>query len=188
MISQTSFYSSHELQKLGFKKLGSNILISRFARFYNPEDIEMGSNVRIDDFCLLSGNIVLGSFIHISAYSALYGKFGIELEDFTGLSPRCTLFSASDDFSGDFMISPMAPKEFTKILGGKITLKKFAQVGSGTIIMPDVTINDGCAVGALSLVKSDLEAWSIYAGNPIRFIKKREKGLLKFHERISERK
>lgn len=33
----------------------------------------IGSNVRIDDFCILSGRLEFGSYVHIAAYSALYG-------------------------------------------------------------------------------------------------------------------
>lgn len=185
MIKQTSFYTKSELQKIGFKSVGSNVLISRFARFYSPEKIDLGSNVRIDDYCIFSGSIKLGNYIHISAISALYGKFGIEMEDFTGLSPRCTVFSANDDFGGNFLIGPMVPEQYINQTVGKVTIKRFSQVGAGAIIMPGVTLNEGVVVGSMSLVKKDLEEWSIYAGNPLRFIKQREKGLLQFYKRIS---
>ena len=90
-----SFYNNDELNNIGFKSIGKNVLISKFARFYFPDKITIANNVRIDDFCILSGEIKLGNYIHISAYSALYGSLGIEMESFTGLSPRCTIFSAS---------------------------------------------------------------------------------------------
>ena len=47
----TSFYNEEEIVKLGLKKYGKNVLISRKASFYSPELIQLGSNVRIDDFC-----------------------------------------------------------------------------------------------------------------------------------------
>lgn len=72
-MSKNSFLSIEEIKKIGFKSVGNEVYISRFAKFYSPEKMEIGSNVRIDDFCLLSGKIVLGNYIHISAYSALYG-------------------------------------------------------------------------------------------------------------------
>jgi acetyltransferase-like isoleucine patch superfamily enzyme len=50
------------------------------------------------------------------------------------------------------------------------------------VILPAVTLHEGVAVGALSLVRDDLEAWGIYAGNPLRFVRHREKGLLKLYE------
>lgn len=179
-LIKSSFYSEEELDQLGLKKYGHHVLISRNASIYSPAKISLGNHVRIDDFCILTGEIELGNFIHISAYTAMYGKYGIEMEDYTGLSPRCLVFSASDDFSGNYLISPMVPEQYTNVIGGKVTIKRFVQIGAGSIILPDITINEGVAVGALSLVKKDLAAWSIFAGNPLKFIKQREKKLLEY--------
>jgi galactoside O-acetyltransferase len=63
-----SFYSEIELSKLGLKDYGKNVLISKKCSIYSPEKISIGNNVRIDDFCILSGNIILGSNIHISTF------------------------------------------------------------------------------------------------------------------------
>ena len=63
-----SFYTQNELENLGFKKLGKSVLISRNAVFYGIGKITIGDFVRIDDFCILSGDIILGSHIHIAAY------------------------------------------------------------------------------------------------------------------------
>ena len=104
------------------------------------------------------------------------------MEDYTGLSPRCTVFSASDDFSGDFLISPMAPLEQTNVKGGLVVVKKYSQIGAGSIIMPDLEIGEGVAVGAMSYVNKSLPEWKIYAGIPVRKIKERKRGLLKFFE------
>jgi galactoside O-acetyltransferase len=76
----------------------------------------------------------------------------------------------------------MVPDQHTNVTGGKVTLKRFCQIGSGTIILPSVTLEEGVAVGAMSLVKKSLDGWGIYAGNPLRFIKARDKGLLKLFE------
>jgi len=175
----TSFYTEEELTKLGLKKYGNNVLISQKCSIYSPEKISLGDNVRIDDFCILSGNITIGSYIHIAAYCALYGSLGIEMEDFTGLSPRCTVFSASDDFSGNYLIGPMINKSKTNITGGKVIIKKYSQIGVCSTILPAVTINEGVAVGAMSLINKNLDEWGIYAGIPVRKIKERSKGLLK---------
>lgn len=176
----TSFYTEKELQKFGLKYFGKNVLISRKCSIYSPERISIGDNVRIDDFCVLSGEIILGSYIHIAAFCALYGTFSIEMEDYTGLSPRCTVFSASDDFSGDYLISPMPEKSKTNVTGGKVLIKKYSQIGANCVILPALTIEEGCAVGAMSLVNKKLEEWGIYAGIPAKRIKERKKGLLKF--------
>lgn len=167
-----AFLDKFGLHCLGLKSYGTNVLISDKCSIYGT-DIEIGNNVRVDDFCILSGKIRLGNNIHIGAYCALYGKFGIVMEDYTGLSPRCTIFSASDDFSGNFLISPMNPKEYTNVQGGQVTLRKFVQVGAGTVIMPDLEISMGSAIGAMSFVKSNIKPFETWGGNPLKYIKGR---------------
>lgn len=172
-----SFYSEKELAEIGFHSYGNNVLISRFARFYSPEKITIGNNVRIDDFCILSGKISLGSHIHISAYVGMYGTDGIVLEDYSGISPRCTLFSAMDDFNGDFLIGPIHSKNLTNVTGGKIILKKFTQVGAHCVVFPNLTIGEGTVIGAYSLINKSLNEWGIYTGIPAKWIKERKKGI-----------
>lgn len=175
---KNSFYSNNELKEIGFLSVGVNVLISRKASFYSPELISIGDNVRIDDFCILSGKITIHNFVHISAYCALYGSNGIIIENYCGLSPRCTIFSSIDDFSGDYLIGPMIPSTLTNVQYGLVEIKKFSQIGSNTILFPNITIEEGVAVGAMSLVKTNLMAWSIYAGIPVKKIKDRNKKIL----------
>ncbi|MDX9904246.1 MAG: acyltransferase [Bacteroidales bacterium] len=178
MITQNSFLTPDELRETGFRSVGDKVLISRFARFYGAEKMTIGDNVRIDDFCILSGEINLGNFIHISAYSALYGRYGIEMNDYSGLSPRCTVFSATDDFSGDWLIGPMVDQELTNVTGGRVAIGRFSQLGSGCVVLPGASIGEGVTVGAMSLIIHNLDDWGIYKGIPALFYKKRSKKLL----------
>lgn len=174
----TSFYSDDELSQLGLASFGKNILISKKCSIYSPQNITIGNNVRIDDFCILSGTIELGNYIHISAYSALYGAGGIFLDDYSGVSPRCTIFSATDDFSGEYLIGPQHSSEKTNVIQGKVHLKKFTQLGSNTVVLPNLTIAEGAVTGAMTLVNKDLAEWSIYMGAPAKKIKERKKDIL----------
>ena len=173
-----SFYTQEELEQIGLKSFGENVLISRKVSIYGASNIEIGNHVRIDDFCILSGNLKLGSHIHISAYSALYGAKSIVMEDYTGLSARCTVYSAVDDFSGNYLIGPMVDKAKTNVTGGQVTICKYVQIGAGCTIMPNLTINEGIAVGAMSFINKTLAPWGIYAGVPAIRIKERSKKLL----------
>ena len=176
---KTSFYSEDELATLGLKSYGKNVLISRHACLYSPETISIGNNVRIDDFCILSGNITLGSNIHISSYCALYGAKGIIFEDNTGCSARTTIYSAIDDFSGEYLIGPMQPECFTNVTGGVVRIKEYVQIGAHCLIFPNLTIGEGAVLGAFSFTKKDLPSWGIYAGIPCKKIKNRSKELKK---------
>lgn len=176
----TSFYTDEELLQIGFKAIGKDVKISRKASIYSPENISIGDNVRIDDFCILSGKITLGSHIHISAYVALYGAEGIEFEDYTGISARSTIYSAMDDFSGDYLVGPIHPEKYTHIIGGKVTIKSYTQIGANVLIFPNLTIGEGCVVGACSMVRKDLESWGVYYGLPVQRVKERSRGLLQY--------
>lgn len=177
-MAVTSFYSEEELLSMGFKSIGKSCQISRKASFYGNGKISIGDNVRIDDFCILSGNITLGSHIHISAYVALYGTEGIVLEDYTGISPRSTIYSAMDDFSGDYLIGPIHPQEATNVTGGLVTVKRYSQIGCNCVVFPNLTIEEGVVVGACSMVRNSLDPWMVYAGIPVKPLKHRSKGLL----------
>lgn len=176
----TSFYSREELATLGLKSYGEDVLISRNASIYGAEHISVGSHVRVDDFCILSGNITLGSHIHISAYVALYGKEGIVIDDYSGVSPKSTIYSAMDDFSGAYLIGPMNDEDTTNLTGGTVHLKRFVQVGDNSTVFPNLTIGEGTVIGAHSLVNRSLPEWGIYIGTPARKLKERSKELLKF--------
>lgn len=179
-----NFYTTDELEQLGLKSIGSNVLISKKSSIYAPESLSIADNVRIDDFVILSGNIEIGNYVHISAFCALYGKHGIKINDFCGLSPRCTIFSASDDFSGDYMISPIVPKEYTNVTGGEVVLQDYVQIGANSIVMPNVTCFQGSACGAFSFINKNLDSWTIYKGIPVKKMKARSKNLLNYAKDI----
>ncbi len=147
----SAYYTPEELADIEFPSIGSNVLISRKASIYHPENIYISSNVRIDDYSILSGagGIRIGNYVHIAAYSALYGAGGIVLDDFTGLSPRCNILSATDDFSGNSLIHPFFPKKYKPGYVSKaVVLRKFAQVGVNSTILPGVELGEGVAIGA----------------------------------------
>lgn len=185
----TSFYTPKELKELGLKNVGEDVKLSRFARIYGAENISIGDNSRIDDFCILSGKIEIGKHVHISAYCGLFaGNVGIEFQDFSGLSSRSAIYAISDDYSGEGMTNPTVPEEYRNVYGGKVKIGKCVQIGTGCTILPNVNIGEGAAVGAMSLINSSssLESWWIYGGIPVHKIKKRSNNMLKFVDKISE--
>lgn len=179
------FYSRKELKKIGFKSIGENVLISDKCSIYSPEKISIGNNVRIDDFCILSGDIKIGNYVHIAAFGAYYGAAGIQIDDFSTTSSRVTIYSQSDDYSGESMTNPMIPEKYKKVKYGKIIIEKHCIVGASSIILPGVVLKQGSAIGAVSLVKKSTEEWSIYAGAPAKKLKNREKKILELAKELT---
>jgi len=182
----TSYYSQEELIDIGFQNIGKNVLISKKTSIYGPEKISIGNNVRIDDFCILSGNIKLGDYIHIAVYSALFGgSAGIEMKDFTTLSSRCALYAVSDDYSGNALTYPMAPEMFLQRVNKQITLNRHVLIGTGCTVLPGVEIGEGTAVGAMSLVNKSIDGWGIYSGIPCKRMKDRNTNILELEKKFT---
>lgn len=176
-----------QIQAMGFAAVGTNVQISDKASFYGVSRISLGSNVRIDDFCVLSagaGGIDIGNHIHIAVYTALIGAANIKLEDFCNLSSRVSIYSSSDDYSGGSLTNPTVPDEYKQVQHAPVHLGKHVIVGSGAVILPGITLDEGVAVGALSLVIKNCTAFGIYAGNPARRIKERKRDLLELEKKF----
>jgi len=174
----SSFYTEKELIKLGLKSYGSNVKISRNVCIYNPEKIIIGNNVRIDDFSILSGSIMLGNHIHIAAFCGLWGSGGIILDDFCGLSSRVSIYSTSDSYNGDSLANPTIYEHYRNVKQGTVHLKKHVLIGASTVVLPGVSIPTGCAIGACSLINKNIDEWGIYAGIPVKRINERKKDIL----------
>lgn len=178
-----AFLTEQQLSTIGFAELGSNVLISDKASIYGASRIKIGSNVRIDDFCVLSageGGIEIGSYIHIAVYSSLIGAGKITLADFANISSKVAIYSSNDDYSGGYMTNPMVPAEYTNVTHADVTLAKHVIIGSGSVVLPGVTLHEGAAVGSLSMITKDCEAFSVYIGAPAKKIKNRKRELLEF--------
>jgi galactoside O-acetyltransferase len=174
-----SFYNPDELMYFQFLSLGKNVKISRKASIYGAKSISLGSDVRIDDFCVISGKVTIGDYTHIAVGCVLFaGDAGIELKDFSACSSRIMIYAISDDYSGESLVGPTVPDQYRNLKIGKVTLEKFATVGSGCTIFPGVTLHEGCAVGAMSLVIRDLPSWKFCAGIPAKEIQDRSRRMV----------
>ena len=183
-----SFYLPHELKKIGLGGFGHDVIIKKTVQLYNPSKIFFGNNVIVDDFCLITAekDVVIKNNVHINAYSSIFGKYGIEMEDFSGLSCRVSLYSESDDYTGNSLTNPTIPMKFKpKYNTGKIHLNKHVIIGSGSTVLPGITVGEGSAVGAHSLVTKDLSSWSMYFGAPVKKIRNRSKKILELEQDFS---
>ncbi len=172
------------IETMGFASVGENVMLSDRASFYNCANISIGNNCRIDDFCVLSagvGGIDIGKHVHIAVGSTIIGSGKVTLSDFSGLSSRVAVYSSNDDYSGATMTHPTVPSEYTGVKHADVYLGKHVIIGSGSVILPGVIIEDGVAVGALSLVNKSCKEFGIYAGIPVKRITERKRDLLR-HE------
>jgi acetyltransferase-like isoleucine patch superfamily enzyme len=171
------------------KHVGKNVIIGKTVRIRYPELVSIGDNCIIDDFTYISTQLELEDNVHISAGCKLIGgpKCKVIMQSYSTFSPNVVVAAGSDDYVGG-IATPMVP-DFAKgdVEYSTVTIARHSIVGAGSVILPKVTFGVGAAVGALSLVKHDLEEWSLYAGVPAKKIKDRNKiQILAFEAKLNK--
>ena len=175
-----SFLSLKEINEIGFSRVGKNVLVSRKASIYNPENITLGDHVRIDDFCCLSGHIAIGRNSHVTPFCLIAGgEKGVWIGDFCTFAYRVSIFSQSDDYFGNTMVNSTVPAKYKSEKKAAIWIANHVIIGAGSLILPGVSLAEGTSVGASSLVTKSTEPWGIYYGAPATFRKPRSKNILK---------
>jgi len=164
------FFDNDYLKKKNFKSLGSNIKISKNVTIIGESNISIGSNVRIDDFTIISsqeGTLEIGSNVHIGGQTYLGCGGDIKIGNNINISQGVKIYSKLDNY--------LELNETDKPLLKKVLIRDNVIIGSGTVIIGESEIGEGTTIGALSFVKGNLDGWSVYAGNPIKYLKSRKK-------------
>jgi len=134
------------------RSVGKRVCISRTAYFENVFTVNIGNDV----------------FINRDFYCSTVKM--IFIKDRVMIGPNCTIIGGDHDYSR--INSCM---RFCKFLGDnkEIVIEEDAWIGCGTLILKKAKIGEGTIVGANSLVNNPLLPYSVYAGQPARFIKPR---------------
>jgi galactoside O-acetyltransferase len=180
-MTGAGWLTREELEAAGFASVGENVLVDRSARIYGASRLSIGDDSRIDAFAVVScgeGGVAIGRNVHIASFVFMAGAARIELADFSGLSGRVSVYSSSDDYSGAALTNPTVPEELANVLSAPVSLGRHVIVGAGSVILPGVTLGEGSAVGALSLVREDVPEFTIVAGVPAKVRAERQRRLL----------
>ena len=114
--------------------------------------------------CHVGKNVFIGSEVYIdSGYANL-----IYIEDNAHVTARTILLCHKRDLS-DYCIGDNYADLPYK--AAEIHLGKGCSTGTGTIIMPGVSIGEGSIIGAGSLVTSNIPAWTIAVGRPAKVVR-----------------
>jgi len=160
--------------------MGVNSIISTNIRVRLPDDFIVGDYSIVDDFCYFSTRVSIGRFCHIANGVSIGGgkDQAFVMADYSSVSAGARIWCASDDFTCD--MAAITPPEITiqkNMITGNVIMEELTIVGSNCVVMPSNRIPEGVAIGALSFVPPDydFEPWTVYAGTPIRAVKKRDR-------------
>ena len=160
--------------------VGENVTIYPHAKIIKPSVVRFGNNVIVDDFVFIDGGsgTEIGSYVHIGCQTFIVGGGEMVMEDFAGISGGVRVYTGGEDYTGEWLTNPTVPPPWRSPYRSHVIMRKHSLIGSGCVVLagPEgIEIGEGASVGALSLVKSDLEPWTVYAGVPARPIRKRDK-------------
>lgn len=165
--------------KSALKHCGTNVTIWPLAKIVYPENISIGTETVVDDFCFLYGagrGIEIGDFCHIVVHSIVQSGGHLHIGDFTGIAHGCIVLAGTDDYNGEGLIGLSVLAKYRRQAFLDTYIGRHVHIGAGSTILPGVTIGDGCSIGAGSLVTRDLPEWTICYGSPCKVIKGKPRG------------
>lgn len=179
------YLSENALRDMNFKNLGRDVKISDKASIYDAELMDIGDFSRVDDFCLLSGKVSLGRYCHVTPMCLIAGgQPGVELKDFCTLAYGVKIFAQSDDYSGETMVNSIVPRKYKRERFAAVLLERQVIIGTNSVVFPGVTIAEGCAIGAMTLVTKSTQSWGVYVGSPAKWVKARKTDLNELENRF----
>jgi acetyltransferase-like isoleucine patch superfamily enzyme len=185
------------LYKPLFKEAGRNIVFGKNLILRHPHKVSLGSNIIIDDDCMLDAKgeenegISIGDFVTIGRFSSLVCKDGdVRIGSHVNIGTSVKIISGSGGeievgnnidigsnsyFSGgsydysDLNVLPSSRRMQTQ----GIKIKDLSWVGIGVIVLDGVTIGEKSIIGAGAVVTQDVPANTVAVGVPAGIKKRR---------------
>lgn len=144
-------------------KLGKNVKIYGYVNLYG---CEIGDNTKIGAFVEIQKGVKIGKSCKISSHSFICEGVTIEDEVFIGHHvvfindkyPRATNERGELQTEEDWSVQPTL-------------VRRRASIGSGAVILCNITIGENAIVGAGSVVTKDVPPNAVVAGNPARVMR-----------------
>lgn len=159
-----------------FRYYGQGVRIFDHCTILKPEVISLADAVRIDDHCRLEGGqgLTIGAHVHIGSASKLnVGGGELVFGAHSGCSDNVVIATGHPDLAY-LHISAAEPAALCHVIKHKTVIGEYVVIFAGAILTPGVTIGDGAIIGAGAVVTRNVPPFEIWAGNPARFLKKRE--------------
>lgn len=173
--------------KTRLKSCGDNVVIGKTVRIRNPEKVSIGSNVIIDDFTYISGEVSIGDYVHIAAGCVLSASAAkIVMAPLSGLSAGCKVYGGSSNYVSCGLDMPTIPVEHQfNVIYEDVVIDSFGLIGAASIILPGCKIPQGLAVAAGLIVRKKIHCkpWHLLLDDNGRQIKRR--GVDELKNRVS---
>lgn len=160
--------------RAGARRFGHGVRIGAGVGFKHLETFEIGSGVfigaqayvqgRFDGTCRIGDHVWIGPQAYLDARSLV-------LEDFVGWGPGARVLGS--EHTGEPAGVPIIQ---TDLRIEPVVVRRGADIGTGAVLLPGVTVGEGAIVGAGAVVTQDVPDFAIVAGVPARVLRFRQGG------------
>ena len=172
-IKTPASHGNGEINIADFKYFGKGIVIEKGVLVFHPENISIDDNVYVGHYTILKGYYMgemhIGEGTWIGQNCFFHAAGGIYIGKAVGIGPGVKILTSFHTNTNTEIPVMHNPLEF-----GRVVIMDGADIGIGTIILPNVSIGEGAIVGAGSVVTRNVEPYSVYAGTPAKFLRYRK--------------
>jgi virginiamycin A acetyltransferase len=134
--------------------------------------ISVGPQTVIDSFVKIkpaggTGDVLIGGNTVINSGCVIYSGNGITIGNHVAVAANCVFAPVNHEYgSKDKLIR----EQRFKLSRGGIVVEDDVWIGAGCVLLDGAVLRRGCVIGAMSLVRGVIQAYSIQAGNPLTLL------------------
>lgn len=138
--------------------------------------IEIGAHSVVDSFVKIkpaggTGDLIVGEYVFINSGCVLYTGQGIRIGNSVAIAANCTFAPVNHAYKDASRL--IREQGFLPGKGG-ILIEDDVWIGANCVLLDGAILRKGCVVGAGSVVRGELDPYTIYAGAPLAAIGKRQ--------------
>lgn len=137
--------------------------------------ISIGAHSVVDSFVKFkpaggSGDVVIGRNVVVNSGCVFYTGNGITIGNGVAIAANCVLAPVNHAYEKKDV--PIREQRFKPGKGG-IVIEDDVWIGAGCVLLDGAVLRRGCVIGAMSLVRGEVPAYAVCAGNPLRQVGER---------------
>lgn len=137
--------------------------------------IELGAHSVIDSFVKVkpaggNGDLFIGEHVVINSGCVIYTGQGISIGNHVAIAGNCTLAPVNHAYKDKNRL--IREQGFSPGKGG-IVIEDDVWIGANCVLLDGAILRRGCVLGAGSIVRGELDAYTVYAGQPLCVVGKR---------------
>lgn len=131
--------------------------------------ISVGAHSMIDSFVKIKpaggeGDVTIGTHVYINSGCVLYTGNGVTIGNNVAIAANCVFAPVNHAYADkDHLIRE---QRFLPSKGG-IIIEDDVWIGAGCVLLDGAVIRKGAVIGAMSLVRGEIPAYTVWAGNPM---------------------